>query len=271
MSNLLARICADKRAHIAARKTAQPPERMEEAAAAADAPRGFVHALDRAVAATGTGLIAEIKKASPSEGLIRAEFDPVALARAYSAGGAACLSVLTDGPYFQGSDRDLARAREATTLPVLRKDFLVDPYQVAESRALGADAVLIILSAIEDETAAALLTAARHWRMDALVEVHEDAEMDRAIALGARLVGINNRDLRNLTVDLRTTLRLAPRVPATAAVVCESGLSRPADLARARAGGVRRFLVGTALMARADVAAATAALLAPAPEDAVLR
>lgn len=268
MSGLLARICADKADHVAARKAARPLGEVEAAAAEAEPPRGFARALDRAVAASGTGLIAEIKKASPSEGLIRADFDPPTLARAYANGGAACLSVLTDTPYFQGSDDYIAAARTAVALPLLRKDFLIEPYQVAESRALGADAVLIIMAAVDDGAAAELLDASRQWGMDALVEAHDEPELDRALKLGGALIGINNRNLRTLAVDLRTTLRLAPRVPPEAAVVCESGLSRPTDLARMRAGGVHRFLVGTTLMAQADVAEATAALLAraPAPE-----
>ncbi len=261
MSGVLARICADKRDHIARRKRERPLSEVEAAARAAPAPRGFARALD-AAAEGGYGLIAEIKKASPSKGLIRADFDPPALAAAYAGGGAACLSVLTDEPYFQGRDEYLPAARAAAPLPVLRKDFMLDPYQVAEARALGADCVLLILAALEDGQAAELEAAAAERGMDTLAEIHDEAELERALRLDARLVGINNRDLRTMETDLSTTERLAPRVPPDRAAVCESGLRVPADLARAARAGARRFLVGESLMREADVAAATRALLA---------
>ncbi|MDA0654247.1 MAG: indole-3-glycerol phosphate synthase TrpC [Proteobacteria bacterium] len=264
MSGVLGRILADKRIEVAARKAEHPA--IDADARAAAAPRGFAAALARAVAASGTGLIAEIKKASPSNGLIRKDFDPAALARAYAAGGAACLSVLTDAKYFQGSAEALVAARAAVDLPVLRKDFLIDPWQVAEARAMNADCILVILSAVDDGLAAELLAAAAGLGMDALVEVHDEAEMDRAAAVGARLIGINNRNLDTLAIGLAVTERLAPRAPAGADLVCESGLDTPADLERAHRAGAHRFLVGTSLMKRDDVAAATAALLAPAAQ-----
>ena len=260
MSDTLKRICQDKRAHVAARKAAMPLASVEEAARAATPPRGFLAALARAVV-DGYGLIAEIKRASPSKGLIRADFDPPQLARAYAAGGAICLSVLTDVPYFQGQDAFLTAARDAVSLPALRKDFMLDPYQIVESRALGADCILLIMAALEDAQARELASAAEGLGMDVLVEVHDEAELDRAIALGARLLGINNRNLKTLKVDVATTERLAPRVPNDRLIVCESGLKTPADLARMAKIGARCFLVGESLMAQEDVAAATRALL----------
>ena len=260
MSDTLKRICQDKRAHVAARKAAMPLASVEEAARAATPPRGFLAALARAVV-DGYGLIAEIKRASPSKGLIRADFDPPQLARAYAAGGATCLSVLTDVPYFQGQDAFLTAARDAVSLPALRKDFMLDPYQIVESRALGADCILLIMAALEDAQARELASAAEGLGMDVLVEVHDEAELDRAIALGARLLGINNRNLKTLKVDVATTERLAPRVPNDRLIVCESGLKTPADLARMAKIGARCFLVGESLMAQEDVAAATRALL----------
>jgi len=261
VSDLLARICADKRALVAERRRTRPLSALEAAAAAEAQPRGFARALTTSVAAHGMALIAEIKKASPSRGLIRADFDPAALARAYVAGGASALSVLTDGPYFQGDDAHLAAARAAVDLPVLRKDFIIDPYQVAESRALGADCILLIVAAVDDALATEILAAAVTYGLDVLVEVHDEAELDRALAWAPRLIGINNRNLHTLAVDLATTERLARRLPAGIDLVCESGLHDHADLVRMAAAGAQRFLVGEALMRSPDVAAATARLL----------
>ena len=269
MSSVLDGIVADKRSHVAKRKAAKPHSTLEDEARAANAPREFAASLTRAVSATGTGLIAEIKKASPSNGLIRKDFNPRTLAQAYAAGGAACLSVLTDTKYFQGADEFLTEVRTVVDLPLLRKDFLLDPYQVTESRAIGADCVLVILAAVDDVVAAELIDAAHHWHMDALLEVHDDVELDRAEKLSAKLFGINNRNLKTLDVNLSTTARLAARAPAEAQVISESGLNTPADLERMHHIGVHRFLVGTSLMKSADVTAATAALLAPASLQAV--
>jgi len=265
MSDILARICADKRVEIRRRKTAVPEADMVRRALAAPPPRGFAAALR---AARPYGLIAEIKKASPSRGLIRADFDPPALAQAYRAGGATCLSVLTDGPYFQGDDAHLMAARAAVPLPIIRKDFMLDAYQVAEARAMGADCILVIMAAVSDGEAQMLVRAAGTLGLDVLAEVHDAAELDRALALGTALVGINNRNLKTMTVDLATTERLAPRVPADRVVVGESGIRTAADLRRLAAAGARAFLVGESLMAQADVAAATRALLAPAADAA---
>lgn len=262
MSDILQRIAAYKREEVAARKAARPLPDMESAAAHASPPRGFRAALERAHGPGRLALIAEIKKASPSRGVIREDFDPPALAQAYERGGAACLSVLTDAPSFQGDESFLVAARATTALPCIRKDFLVDPWQVAESRALGADAILVILAMVDDPLAADLLTAARVHGMDALVEVHDTAEMARAGALGADLIGINNRDLRTFSVDLAVTERLAAAAPARALLVTESGIFTAADAARLEASGARAMLVGESLMQQADVAAATRQLLA---------
>jgi indole-3-glycerol phosphate synthase len=258
--SILDEIRAYKLADIAARKAARPLADIE--AAARDAPplRDFVEALHRA-SARGYGLIAEIKKASPSKGLIRADFDPAALAAAYEKGGAACLSVLTDGPSFQGDDSYLGLARDACGLPVLRKDFLYDPWQVAESRALGADCILIILATVSDAQAAELEDAAAHWGMTALLEVHAAEELDRAKLLKSPLIGINNRDLATFATDLDTTKRLVRGVPIDRVAVSESGLATRQDLAQMARYGVRCFLVGETLMREENVEAATRELL----------
>ena len=262
MSDTLARIAADKRRHVARCQAARSLATMEAAAGRAAPPRGFAARLTEAMKSGRYGLIAEIKKASPSKGLIRADFDPASLALAYREGGAACLSVLTDEPYFQGRDEYLLAARAAVELPVLRKDFLLEPYQIFESRALGADAVLLIMAALDDAQAQELYEIAAGLTMDVLVEVHDEAELERALKLPARLIGINNRNLKTLEVDLKIAERLAPLVGSGRMVVAESGLSSPADLARMARIGVSAFLIGESLMREADVAAATRRLLA---------
>ena len=261
MSDILSRIAAYKRDEVRERRAARSQAAVEAAAKAAGAPRGFRAALERAHAPGRLALIAEIKKASPSKGLIRADFDPPALARAYEAGGAACLSVLTDTPSFQGADAFLTDARAAVALPCIRKEFLVDPWQVAESRALGADAILVILAMVDDSLARDLMAESARWGMDSLVEVHDAAEMARAVALGATLVGVNNRDLRTFEIDLANTERLAALAPDNALLVTESGLFTPADAARLERCGAKAMLVGEGLMRQADVTAATRALL----------
>ena len=264
MSDVLARICDDKRRHVAGRKARRPLADVEAAARAAAPVRGFADRLRAAVAEGRHGLIAEIKKASPSKGLIRADFDPPTLAQAYQAGGASCLSVLTDEPYFQGHDDYLVAARAAVDLPVLRKDFMLEPYQIAEARALGADCVLLILAALDNAEAAELEAAAIDWGMDVLVEVHDADEMRRALELRSPLIGINNRNLKTLEVDIATTEELASMLPDGALGVSESGLYTTADLDRMRRAGCPCFLVGESLMRQSDVAAATAALLGDA-------
>jgi len=262
VTDILDRIAAYKRDEVAARKAATSQYDIDRRALDASPPRGFRRMLDLAWAQTGRpALIAEIKKASPSKGLIRADFNPPELARAYERGGAACLSVLTDSPSFQGDDAYLGAARNAVALPCIRKDFLVNPWQVAESRALGADCILIILAMVDDTLAADLLAEARRFGMDALVETHDEVEMARASRLGADLVGINNRSLRTFEVDLAATERLAPLGPEGALLVAESGLFTPADVARVQAAGAKAILVGESLMRQDDVEAATATLL----------
>ena len=260
MSNKLDEICAATRTEVARRKASRSVGDLDTLAAMQTPPRGF-HAALKAKAATGFALIAEIKKASPSKGLIRAEFDPAAHASAYQAGGAACLSVLTDAPYFQGHDDYLVAARAACSLPVLRKDFMLDLWQVAEARAIGADAILIILAAVDDDLAVELEDAALERNMDVLVEVHDAAELDRALRLKSRLIGVNNRDLRDFSVDFARTYELVGRATAEATFVAESGLTRHADLVAMAAQGVRTFLVGESLMRQDDVEAATRDLL----------
>ena len=259
-ADILTRICATKREEVAARRRDTSLDTLDARAAAQGAPRGFRKALE-AKAASGFALIAEIKRASPSKGLIRADFNPAAHARAYAAGGAACLSVLTDAPWFQGHEDYLIAARAACALPVLRKDFMVDPWQVAEARAMGADAILIIVAALDDGAMAEIEDAAIARGMDVLVEVHDEGEMARAAKLRSRLIGVNNRDLKSFTTDIAITARLAPHAPPGTLLVAESGINRHADMLALAADGAGAFLVGESLMRQADVEVATRKLL----------
>lgn len=254
-------IIAYKRDEVRAAKANAPLSAIDALARETPRPRGFRKALERRAAPGRPALIAEIKKASPSKGLIRADFDPPAHARAYEAGGAAGLSILTDRPSFQGHADYLRAAREASALPILRKDFMIDPYQVAEARAWGADAILLIMASTEDGLARDLLASATDYGLDALIETHNEAEMARAAALGGRLIGVNNRDLKTFQTDLSTTARLSALAPADALLVSESGISTPADVSRLAGDGARAILVGERLMREADVEAATRALL----------
>jgi indole-3-glycerol phosphate synthase len=259
--SVLDRIAAYKREEVAAAKAARPLHALMEDARDAPPPRGFLAALEAAKAARRPGLIAEIKKASPSKGVIRADFDPEVLARDYERGGATCLSVLTDTPSFQGAGDDLMAARRATHLPVLRKDFMLEPYQIVQSRALGADCILVIVAMLKNSAAKDLIEAADEWGMDALVEVHDEKELDRALAFDARLIGINNRDLKTFATDIGTAVRLKALVPADRHVVAESGLSTPEDLMKLASVGITSYLIGESLMRADDVEAATHALL----------
>ncbi|TFU06229.1 indole-3-glycerol phosphate synthase TrpC [Polymorphobacter arshaanensis] len=261
MTDTLAVILADKAKHVAACKARAPMAEVEARAAAASPPRGFAAALQAARAAGRFGLIAEIKKASPSRGLIRDDFDPATLARAYAAGGATCLSVLTDVPWFQGDDAYLQAARAAVTLPCLRKDFMIDPYQVVEARALGADCILLIMAALSDAQAAELESVAQALNMDVLVEVHDAPERDRALRLKSRLLGVNNRNLKTLKVDIATSIELSVGLPDDYLLVGESGLKTHGDLLRLAHAGINSFLVGESLMLEADVTHATQRLL----------
>tara|TARA_Y100001936_G_C16093759_1_gene689351 strand:- start:4224 stop:5048 length:825 start_codon:yes stop_codon:yes gene_type:complete len=261
MDNVLDRICSEKREHVAARKAECSEDAIQEAALKASAPRGFANALKQA-SRTGYGLISEIKRSSPSKGLIRSDFDPATLAKAYEAGGATCISVLTDTPYFEGEDEHLVVARNASSLPILRKDFMLDPYQIHESRALGADCILLIMAALSQDEARSLENIAISHGMDVLIEVHNDEELHQALALKSSMIGINNRDLKSLKTDTITTKKLAEKIPPGKLLVSESGLYTSDDLADMATAGARCFLIGESLMRQNDVTEAVKILLA---------
>ncbi len=265
--DILTKICADKREHVAARQIETPFTEIRQRAADAPHPRDFIGALAARADGGSYPLIAEIKKASPSRGLIRKDFDPAALARIYAENGASCLSVLTDRPYFQGEDAHLLQARKSVDLPILRKDFTVDPYQIFEARVLGADAVLIILAAIPDNLAAELIGLADELGLASLVEIHDRAELDRAVALGGKMIGVNNRNLKTLEVDLKISEELIPALPRNVLAVAESGLGTPEDLARAWRAGARAFLIGERFMREPDVGVAVRAMIDDGPPD----
>jgi indole-3-glycerol phosphate synthase len=262
--DILSRIAVYKRREVTEAKAARPLRALKRDIKNAPPPRDFRAALEAARAARRPGLIAEIKMASPSKGVIRADFDPPTLAREYEKGGATCLSVLTDKPSFRGAPEDLQAARAATSLPVLRKDFMLDPYQIVQSRVLGADCILVILAMVEDDVAAELMEAATDCRMDALVEIHDEEELERALALKSNFIGINNRNLKTFVTDIETSIRLKPKIPAECHVVAESGLSTPEDLKRLAKAGISSYLIGESLMRSPDVEAATFALVSGA-------
>jgi indole-3-glycerol phosphate synthase len=268
MTNILAEICDKKREHIARCKMQKSEHVLRDRIAATAPPRGFVEALQQRVESGDIGLIAEIKKASPSRGIIRAEFDPPQLAHDYEKGGAACLSVLTDEPYFHGHNEYLTMARAACTLPVLRKDFMLDTYQVTEARAIGADCILLIMAALANKQAQELEDAARHLHMDVLIEVHDETELERALKhLRSPLIGVNNRDLKTLQIDLNTSIRLKKMIPDSHLMVCESGISKHEDILAMRAHDIHCFLVGETLMLQRNIAEATQELLYGTPTD----
>ncbi len=257
----LDRICGEKRKQVAEQKGRRPIQELLKRAKDQAPPRGFAAALEKSIAEKGVGLIAEIKKASPTAGVIRADFKPNLLAKAYERGGAACLSVLTDQRFFQGSEADLGAARSACNLPVLRKDFMIDPYQIVEARALGADCVLLIVAALTDAELAQMEDLALSYQMDVLVEIHDEEELERALKLKSRLIGINNRNLKSMKTDLMTTERLFPKIPSDRMAVSESGISSPVDMKKIADFGCKSFLIGEALLRRPDVEVATRVLL----------